>query len=303
MEEVRKRIDLMVIGAQKAGTSTIINYLDQHPNVVCFNASSDLKNAGEYMFFVMDHLYEKGYDQSFKEEFGNKYDSWPQNKLLVAKNVAVMYEKQALERLYKHNPKIKLVIMLRNPIDRAYSAFWFAKKTGREHLDSFREALFADKSRFKGNVYIERSCAYLERSSYHKHIQNAFEIFGRENVKIVLLDDFKHDASGSLNQMLQMTGSIDDFPFDTSKRFNTASVAKNQWLAQVTAPGKHKNLGKLMPLHFKRKVRNFLKSVNNKNQKPAPISKDLREELINHFREENQKVGELIGRDLSIWNA
>src|SRR5438045_9369325 len=122
----------MSIWSHKAGTSSLLFYLSQHLKLLTHHTY-------EFVYFFQDDIYSKGFETAFK----NNYDLGGVNeeKFLLAKNVMVMYDYEALKRLYAHNPNIKIIIVLRNPISRAYSSYWYAKTTGRENAATFEEAI------------------------------------------------------------------------------------------------------------------------------------------------------------------
>ena len=99
----------------------------------------------------------------------------------------IFFCESAAKRIYEFDPNIKLLLILNNPIDRAYSAFWEAKKVGVESIDSFDEAIKLDKQRLNGNYREQASLTYLSHGLYSQQIETYFKYFNQNNLKIIFL--------------------------------------------------------------------------------------------------------------------
>ncbi|MYF98551.1 sulfotransferase, partial [Candidatus Poribacteria bacterium] len=136
--DVVQQIPFMIVGSQKSGTSSLLRYLAQHPEIYAHPQP-------EMTYFLHDHEYEKG----FKSAYNKYYSECPDNNRLIAKNVMVMCSPERIQRIYEHNPEMHLVVLLREPVARAYSAYWWARRRGWENIKSFEEALEAEDKRLK----------------------------------------------------------------------------------------------------------------------------------------------------------
>ena len=90
----------MIVGSQKSGTSSLLRYLAQHPEIYTHPQP-------EMTFFLQDHDYTRGYESAFAKYFSK----CPQEKQLIAKNVMVMFSQEIMQRIYEHNPEIHLVVL------------------------------------------------------------------------------------------------------------------------------------------------------------------------------------------------
>jgi hypothetical protein len=287
-------IQMMIAGAQKAGTSSLVRYLGQHPQVCSFPHR-------EFSYFVNDGEYVKGYEQIFHTYFGNRCSA---GMAIVAKSVGIMYLPEAVHRLYAHNPDVDLVFLLRNPVDRAYSAYWYARRMGWEPLDSFEEALKAGTERFQGNWLQERGCMYHQRGKYAEYLPLFFEMFGREQIHIYLLEDLKADTKGLCRHLYQVLGIDPSFTPDVTRRHNRAAAARSQWLARLMASdsGMRSGLRRLLPRRVRYRVRHVARRLNERVLSPPPMDPETRMDLIDYFRPFNAQLGELLHRDLSHWD-
>lgn len=290
---IMQHIQMMIVGAQKAGTSSLVRYLGQHPQVCTHR-------TGEFTFFVNDEEYKSDYEKLFPFYFG---DCDPEARFIVAKSAGVMYLPEAIRRLYKHNPDIEIVILLRNPVDRAYSAYCFARQRGWEPLTSFEAALAAGIERFKGNWIQERGCMYLGRGEYVRYLPLLYETFGEEHVHVFLTEDLKDDAENVCHQCFQALGVDPDFTPDVAQRHNEAATVRYERLARLISVSPLKRVfSHLIPHALRYRIKNSLRELNRQEATPQPMNPETRLEMIKHFEPFNAKLSELLGRDLSHWD-
>ena len=121
-------LDLMIAGAQKSGTSSLLSWLGTHPRILA-------QKRPEMTWFTDDD----GPAGGFSDEF--YFDANPGNCLRLGKLAGLMYSDQGLDRLVAHSPEVATIVVLRDPVERAYASFWFARRRGREALDDFEQAV------------------------------------------------------------------------------------------------------------------------------------------------------------------
>ena len=287
-------IDAMIVGAQKAGTTSLNSYLSQHPMIVTHKQM-------EMIYFLDEKTYSLGYENAYKRYFPH-YET---GKLLLAKNVGVMYHRPAVERLYTHNPQMQVLIVLRNPVDRAYSAYWFARRRGQEDLKTFEEAIEANPDRYKDKgIFRMGNCSYLDRSSYAKHIEMIFSIFPRSQVHIFLTDDMKKDIRGVCNQIFNSLDISLDVNLDTKRELNRASTAKSELLARLLGRKSFikRTFRKILTDKPADKIKDLLNRFNEQEIDLPPIAPETAQRLTKYFEPHNAKLAALIGRDVSHWD-
>ena len=193
-------------GAQKSGTTALHYFLSKHPQIA-------LPDRQELHFFDDEEIFAQPVDYGLlHRHFG-----------LIAKSTisgevtpSYLYWKPAMERIRAYNPQIKLVILLRNPIDRAYAHWNMQRFKDREPLD-FLPALKEEPRRiaqglparrsFGGGGSIEsRRFAYLDRGFYSGQLERVFNLFPREQVKIVKFEDFRDRKQEILNAIFDFLG-------------------------------------------------------------------------------------------------
>ena len=282
-----QNIDLMIIGAQKAGTTSLKNYLGEHPEICTHERT-------EFKFFVNEEEYKQGYKKIFKKYYKNCRNK---NKI-IGKNVLLMYNVNALKRLYEYNPNIKLVIILRNPIDRTYSAWLYEKRKGRDQSSTFEEAINL-KHLFDSNYYN----MYIEYSLYYKYISKILEIFDRNQIKIFLFEKFKENPIFICQEIFSWLDVDKNFVPNTNKIYNKAAIARFSFITDlIYKDNTVKRIAKkILPHSIRFKMSQILLKLNEKAIAPPKMNKSTREILKEFFKIPNKQLSELLKLDLSLW--
>src|SRR5215471_10030080 len=176
-----ERLDFIVAGAQKSGTTALHYFLNKHPDIC-------MGDQQEIHFFDNDRLF------ASEPDYAQLHKHYP---LLTRSSIAgdctpsYLYHGPATERIWNYNPKIRFLILLRNPVDRAFAHWNMQRHRGREPLDFF-DAIREEQTRIAGAPATEaRRFAYVERGFYGRQLQRFFKFFPREQVKAVKFEDFK----------------------------------------------------------------------------------------------------------------
>lgn len=190
------KIDLMIIGAQKAGTSSLLYYLGQHPDIITHYQT-------EFSFFVNDAEFEQGFEKILKSQFPAK--KYTITNKVVAKNVTVSMNKKAMKRLYEHNPDCKVVYIIRNPIERAISSFNMEVSKGwlKEDINYCFQSALDDHAEGKYNMYYN---LFIKPGEYEDRINEIQHYFQKGNLSII---DFK--------ELINNPKKITDMLFDELK--------------------------------------------------------------------------------------
>ena len=190
------RLDFILAGAQKSGTTALHYFLSRHPDIA-------MGDQQEIHFFDDDALFvsEPDYEQLHKH-----YPLLAPSTLAGDCTPSYIYHEPAAERIWKYNPKIKLLIILRNPVDRAFAHWNMQRYRGREPLDFF-DAVREEKTRVAGAPAAEaRRFAYVNRGFYGQQLARLFNFFPREQVKVVKFEEFKEKQRETLNSIFSFLG-------------------------------------------------------------------------------------------------
>jgi hypothetical protein len=188
------RLDFIVAGAQKSGTTALNYYLKRHPKIA-------LPNQKELHFFDSDARFSG--DTVSYQELHNLFPPVRPDTIAGENTPNYLYWPPALGRVHAYNPGIKLIILLRNPIDRAFSQWNMQRVRGNEPLD-FLDAVEAAPERLtKLPPEKLRKFAYVDRGHYGEQIERALSIFPREQLLILKYEDFRTQQRGVVNNVFQ----------------------------------------------------------------------------------------------------
>ena len=220
--ETLGKIRLMIVGAQKSGTSSLLRYLAQHPDIHAHPQS-------EMTYFLQEREHTRGYESAFAKYFaGERSHDEIKDKQLIAKNVMVMHSPKVMQRIYEHNPEMHIVVLLREPVARAYSAYWWARRRGWENIKTYEEALAAEEARLNEEWFKWRQCAYQYNSIYYPYVKNMIDQFGSSRVHCLLTDDLKEDAEAVCQQLFCYIGIPTDFQPVIGERHNQATMPRSE---------------------------------------------------------------------------
>ncbi len=238
---VNNKVNLLIIGTQKAGTTSLYQYIRQHEDIYF----SEIK---EVMYFAKDELYAKGED--YYHSFFQKHNG---ESIVASAYVHMLPCVKCPDRVRKYNPDMKFIIMLRDPVERAYSAYNYAIKNGWEDKrNSFEETTKLEKERVKNKEY---SLMYFENGQYHKHIKYWQKYFPKDNFLLIKDAELKNCPADVLKKIFLFLG-VKDYSgmIDMSKEFNKAGTVRSRFLQSfLLKQNSHviKLLGGILPSQLK----------------------------------------------------
>jgi len=220
-----------IVGAQRSGTTYLYQLLNEHPQIEMANPVFP-----EPKFFLVDSLYKKGLNYYFKHYFKGK----PNALLRGEKSTSYIESKKVARRLAGNFPDAKIVILLRNPIERAVSNYNFSYQHGLEKYsikEAFTQKELLSRPFDKQKISVS-PFNYLQRGRYLNYILMYSKYFSPKKIKILILEKFQ----GSLNHL--------------STLYNFLSVETN-----FIAPSLHKKINESQKsTNVSRKLRQYLES-------------------------------------------
>ena len=184
-----KRIDFMIIGAQKSGTSALNMYLRMHPDIgLPRNKELHFFNNDSFFHFPRWIIY-----AHFHRFFPDIYN---QQKLFGEATPDYMFDKKIIDRLHSYNSALKLIVILRDPVSRAHSHWNMERERGLESR-SFEETVHEMLEQTGSYHYF----AYFTRGEYARHLTAVFSKFPRRQVLILFQEELLIDLSKTLRQV------------------------------------------------------------------------------------------------------
>ena len=294
--------NFLIVGAAKCGTSSLHDYLNQHPDIFMPTFTADGLKVKEPRFLIKEKIQkrlQKGIwnYKDYKLLFQGVTDEIAIGEATV---LYLYYHSEAIKNIKKYlGEDVKIIIMLRNPIDRAYSAYSFASRTLQEN-QSFNEALINARPRFDNDETLSPMILYKELGMYYKMVKDYMQNF--KYVHIVIYDDFILQTDREVNKVL------DFLNINTITNINTSTIINSggrKWdskfvkkLLMVDSIFK-KILKIIIPKKIRVNIKNRL--VQSFTSKADLINKTTKKELLDYYYKDIHLLEKLINKDLSKW--
>lgn len=291
----RLDLDVIVVGAQKSGTSTLLSHL------LCAPGAAPIHQE-EIAYFVHDDEYEQGGHAAVRKYFGAKT---PPDSLRVGKAAGLLTSPIATSRLLADSPRARLVAVLRNPVDRAYSAYWYAKRRGFEPAGSFSEAIDRELSGQPLQIGRQDLREYIRGGEYAVYLERLHGETNPRRVDVHLFEDLRADPRRVADEVLEPFGVAIPPSATPPARANASAQARSQALARLTESPSSRLRQMLRPLFspaLRGSIRRAVERYNDRPFRPPPMESDVRAKLAEYYEPRNRKLEGLIDRDLSAWN-
>ena len=298
MDKVNTLPNLFIVGAAKSGTTSLHNYLNQHPDVF-------MCTPKEPHFLINNEIgkdripigisSENEYRNLFIEGKGEKYRGESSVMYLMFPEIVIPKINQ------QYGEECKIIIMLRNPIERAYSGFQHVKRYNvKEDCTDFKSAWNISEERYFSKLDMTPASRYKELGMYHKQVKSYLN--GIKNVHIIIYDDYQNDSQKEMKKVFDFLG-LNIINIDSEKRH---MVGGWQWKDKKTKKlMMKKNLLKSVfkiIIPFKSLRKNIRTEIQDRNTSRVPeICKDDREMLKEFYKEDVNQLSVLLGRDLNYW--
>jgi len=290
----------LIIGAARSGTTSLYRYLKQHPQVYL----SPIKET-EFFAFEGDKtpLIGPGFNLRAPAitdlvDYISLFED-VQNEIAIGEASPVyLYSPKAVRRVFHYLPHVKIIAILRNPVDRAYSQFVQNVRDEIEPLTTFEEAIAAEEPRIKKGWYW--GYHYIAAGFYFHQLQRYFSRFTRNQIKTYLYEDLKRAPIVLLDDAFTYLGVDNRFEPDLSKRYNVSGFPRSRLIHRfLTKSGWAKDtLKSLLPEHIAKQVKN---AITDHNLEKRQIKEETRYRLVSIYNQDILKLEKLIDRDLSAW--
>jgi hypothetical protein len=181
--------NFLIAGFQKSGSTYLDSLLREHKDIFLAQRTTN------HSFFDDNEIYKNGTDWYLK-----LFSDANANSLLGHTSVDCSFNQNAIQRILKLNPEMKLIFIMRHPISRSYSHYWHQIKMSREHL-SFRKAIEQENKITSKNYYNNKNFSYVGRSKYKNQFDNLFKFISKDKVLIIPFESFIKDELTFLNKI------------------------------------------------------------------------------------------------------
>ena len=298
---MENKIDFIVIGAPKCGTTSLHNYLLKHPSI-------HLPKNKELHFFAYKDKLPKYNGTGDMESAHIKYaitnnleyfEQFSKEKNIMNGEIAPHYLhlENSAKNIFEHNPKMKIIAILRDPVERAFSNYRHNVKMNRE-TETFAKALQLEDKRIENGW--GPAWRYKTVGLYHKHLSKYFTYFDKNSILIIDYKDFSKKPNIILNKIFHFL-QVEKISIDTSTKYNVTEKKYN-WLEKFLKG--NNSLKRIARSTFPKRNRKWIKrKLNQLNQKSTSDNIPLNEQkkLRLEFQEDILALEHLLDKDFSYW--
>ena len=290
--------DFLIVGAFKSGSTALYEGLRRHPQI--------------FMPFHKEPLYfgddlTRRYGRYTEAEYLHLFDPAKPGQKSGEASTWYLYSVSAAREIQDFNPDMRIMVVLRNPVDVMYSEHSQLIYNVIEDLPSFEDALAAEPDRRAGRRIPEgpiniENLFYRHSVRFAEQLERYFDVFGRERVHVMLWDDLRRDGATVIRDALAFLGvdpTLAAAPpnANENKRVRSPLIQRLIFAPRLLLP--------LAPFLRRfplvRAVRTRLLDMNSEAKPRAPMDPALRRRLLDEFTPDIERLGALIGRDLSAW--
>ena len=301
--------NFLIIGAAKAGTNALYHYLRQHPQIYmspwkepkffAFETEADLgfraangRDAPVNASVILDQAeYEELFDDARDGELARGEAS-----------THYLYVEKSPGRIKTLIPDARLIAVLRNPVDRAFSSYQHLVRDDLEPLD-FGAALDAEPQRIAEHyAYLYR---YTDMGFYSQQLDRYEKTFSENQLCVLLYDDLRSDPEETCRRIFSFLGVDEDFVPDMSGEYNRSGVPKNRVMHRLLNPSApmKRRLWNVTPRFARERLLDAQTKIVNRNLQRQTMPEPERDRLRGVFREEVGRLEARLDRDLSHWLA
>jgi hypothetical protein len=249
-----------------------------------------------------------------EEAYLAEFEAWNGQMLAGEASVWYLYSTQAAAEIHAFNPKARIIIMLREPAEMLYSLYYQFRLDGNEHLPTFAEALAAEEDRCAGrrttrNTYFGQGLYYRRVAGYTEQIRRYVKLFGREQVHVVVYDDFAADTAAAYGKVLDFLGLPAKQDAKSFHVINPSQAVKSSLLRSLMSDplvrGTAIKMNSWLPKPLfttLQSIETWLMQSNIRPAKRPQLDAALRRRIEQDFAPEIERLSEFLGRDLTHWS-
>lgn len=259
----------LIAGAMRCGTTSLNAYLREHPEI-------SVGHPKEVHFF--DQNYERGVDW-YLRHFPDSDDS----NAVGEATPGYIYFPEVAKRIATTLPDVKILLLLRDPVDRAYSHYWHNRSVGRERLD-FAEAIASEPKRLERSRDYRARYSYLDRGRYGGQLENLLHFIPLEQILVQTFDEIASDPTTVYRRTCRFLGVSDDYTPPNLGQVTNAFVEYRSPLLRDRTKG------------FPKRLRNAVAVLNRKRSGDyEPMRTETADFIRSETEEDNRAIASLTG--------
>jgi hypothetical protein len=285
------KVDFFIVGAPKSGTTSLYHYLSEHPHV-------EMSSQKEPDYFSDKAIQEQGmyYGKNRINTLDDYEGLFAQKEGVIygESSVSYLFYDNVAENIKSYNPNAKIIIMLRNPIDRAFSHYLMDYRLGLVS-DSFEDIVNKKSKHKNAHLFYQQ---YIEVSEYAKQIQRYFNIFSADNILLIDYENFKRDVAATVADVYSFLNISTEFVADVNTKHNTFTMPKNKGIRFIYS---FVLFRKVLTFIFPKSLVKNIRGLLFKADKKPKLLEETRNQLKQFFSADIRRLGEILTQDFSKW--
>lgn len=288
------KIDFIGIGASRSGTTWISKCLSEHPQI-------NFSKEKEVHFFDSDTNYKKGI------EYYKNYFEVANNKVTGEFTPNYFNDIKTAERIHKHFPNTKIIACLRNPINRAYSQFFYKRAKGQDESMTFEDVL--------ANQYKNY---YIKRGKYYDNLAPYYKFFREDKILVLKYEDIKNNEVDFMKKIYRFLEVDENFVAPSTIKIVNASSINESLVFSKSLSGIFKIFREKRNSPFVKIIKSIAKplglldlakkasrlnqsKMHSKIEKKPEIKRETRELLKEEYSRDIEKLSSLTGINFNTW--
>ena len=284
--------NFIIIGAPKAGTTSLYHYIAEHPNI--FMSEPKEVNYFSGTDISKQNLFYADFKVNTLDEYEGLFSSADVGQVKGEASVSYLFYPKVPQRIFELIPSCKVIAVLRNPIERGYSHYLMDYKLGLVDLP-YEDIVFKRGDHKKLGLYYQQ---YVELGLYAQQLEKYFDIFPKEQIKIYTQEELKIDTEAVINNLFEFLNVKKIDLVESKVKHNQFSLPKNIIIHKLySAVWLRKTLSVMLPYSFREHVKKIL---FKKGSKPE-LSMAARSKLLEIYTPDILKLNKMIEQDVLIW--
>lgn len=288
-----------IIGIQKAGTTTLDAWLSEHPEIYCYDSLKDV------------HLFARFKTrEEMEQRMAKETPAYNQEPIVLQSAVNYIFYPSLLESISKYSPDAKLIVILRNPIDRAISSYHYFTKMLREKRSMENALLYTPKDDLPFSAD-NNDFTYLEHGFYFRQIINCYHFFKKDQLLILDYDDLAANPDELVHKIFSFLNIDNTFKPNFNAKNITGTVKSDFVQSKILGTNKYRKwvvdhlIDSWFPVNkrkmLKKKIFEFNTAKSNapKLNQQKEISEEgklnLKKQLKNYFSDDVKNLDKLLG--------
>ncbi|MDB9895744.1 sulfotransferase domain-containing protein [Flavobacteriales bacterium] len=283
------KVDFFIVGAPKAGTTSLYKYLNQHQDVVMSSVKEPNYFSKEEL--ESQDLYYASKNITDEKDYHSLFQANGEKKKLGEASVSYLFYPKVSKRIFTYNKDAKIIIILRNPVDRAYSHYKMDFRLGFVKRD-FEDLVLNNNQ--EGSLFYQQ---YIDLGLYHLQVKSYIDEFGSTNVCVMFYEDLKKDRATFVNNIFSFLNLKSDSNINFNLKYNKSKLPSNNFMRYLYSISLVRKTASFL---FNERLINFI----NKNffrESNQEIESKVRHKLNQVFLNDIFMLEKLLNKDLSSW--